>query len=95
MDTETPPAEVRRSRSRGRYNAAMKMLRRAHMYAGLSLKTFVLLYGLTDFLFNHPESGLLIWWQMKPLRRFGAFVMVVSLIGSIWLVFGMHAAISK
>ena len=35
------------SRARLRYNAAMKIVRRSHMYAGLFLLPFVLLYDVT------------------------------------------------
>ena len=40
-------------RSRKRYNASMKLTRRLHMYFGLVLAPFVLLYGITAILFNH------------------------------------------
>lgn len=48
----TPPAPHRPRRRWG--NRAMKFVRRAHLYAGLALVPFVILYGLTAFLFNHP-----------------------------------------
>lgn len=48
------PTPVKR-RNRKRYNAGMKILRRVHMYFGLVLTPFVLLYGVTAMLFNHPE----------------------------------------
>ena len=51
------------SRARVRYNAGMKYVRRAHMYAGLFLVPFVLLYGLTAFLFNHPD-----WFSDRSVR---------------------------
>ena len=38
---------------RKKYNALMKMIRRLHMYFGLILVPFVLLYGITAMLFNH------------------------------------------
>ena len=44
------------SRARIRYNAALKFLRRAHLFAGLFMAPWVLLYGVTGFLFNHPEA---------------------------------------
>jgi hypothetical protein len=45
-----------RSRARVRYNAALKLVRRAHMFAGLFLTPWVFLYGITGFLFNHPYA---------------------------------------
>ena len=47
-----PPKKNRNSRKR--YNAIMKIVRRLHMYFGLGLTPFVLLYGITAMLFNHP-----------------------------------------
>ncbi len=44
------------SRSRVRYNAALKFVRRIHMYAGLFMTPWVFLYGVTGFLFNHPDA---------------------------------------
>jgi hypothetical protein len=44
------------SRARVRYNAALKLVRRVHMYLGLFLTPWVLLYGVSAFLFNHPEA---------------------------------------
>ncbi|MEO0479424.1 MAG: hypothetical protein AAF196_08085 [Planctomycetota bacterium] len=34
----------------------MKAVRRVHLYAGLALCPFVLLFGVSAFLFNHPTS---------------------------------------
>jgi hypothetical protein len=48
--------EKHQSRTRVRYNRSMKLIRRAHMYAGLFLLPWVFLYGVTAFLFNHPEA---------------------------------------
>lgn len=64
MTTE-PQSRVARpsSRARVRYNAGMKLVRRAHMYVGLFLVPFVLLYGLTAFLFNHPD-----WFSDRSVR---------------------------
>src|SRR3954465_14895470 len=45
-----------RSRARIRSHAAMKLVRRSHMYAGLFLIPWVFLYGVTAFLFNHPDA---------------------------------------
>ncbi len=43
-----------RPRSRRRFNALVKLVRRTHLYFGLLLVPFVLLYGATAILFNHP-----------------------------------------
>ncbi len=47
-------------RRRTRYNASLKIFRRTHMYFGLLLVPFVLLYGVTAILFNHPS-----WFNSK------------------------------
>lgn len=44
------------SRPRPLYPRAMKLLRRLHLYSGLLLAPWVLLYGVTAFLFNHPGA---------------------------------------
>lgn len=49
------------------WRRTMKLLRRIHLYAGLALVPFVALYGVTGFLFNHPE----IWSETQD-RRFSA-----------------------
>ena len=41
---------------RARYNAALKVVRRVHLFAGLFMTPWVFLYGVTGFLFNHPEA---------------------------------------
>ena len=43
-----------KKRRRKRYGASMKVTRRLHMYFGLVLTPFVLLYGVTAIFFNHP-----------------------------------------
>ena len=47
----SPPGPRRRSKSSSR---ALTVLRRIHLYSGLVLLPWVLLYGVTGFLFNHP-----------------------------------------
>jgi hypothetical protein len=42
---------------------ATRLIRRVHMYAGLVFLPWVLLYGVTAFLFNHPT----IWSRRQPL----------------------------
>jgi hypothetical protein len=51
-DGSSPPDP----RYRVRYNAALKLLRRCHLFAGLFMTPWVFLYGVTGFLFNHPEA---------------------------------------
>ncbi len=43
-----------RARARTRFNQSMKLVRRAHLYAGLFMTPWVFLYGITATLFNHP-----------------------------------------
>ena len=50
-----PSSMKKKRRSRKRYNASMKLTRRLHMYFGLVLAPFVLLYGITAILFNHQS----------------------------------------
>ncbi|WP_406698112.1 hypothetical protein V5E97_04555 [Singulisphaera sp. Ch08] len=44
-----------RARARTRFNQSMKLVRRAHLYAGLFMTPWVFLYGVTGMLFNHPQ----------------------------------------
>lgn len=53
--TRTSGATAARNR-RLQYNRVMKVVRRAHLYAGLFMTPWVFLYGITAFLFNHPEA---------------------------------------
>ncbi len=48
------PVPAVRSRRRPPFRALVQVLRRGHLYAGLLMLPWVLLYGLTAFLFNHP-----------------------------------------
>ncbi|MEL6905178.1 MAG: PepSY domain-containing protein [Planctomycetota bacterium] len=50
---DAPTAPVQR-RKRKTWPKVMKFLRRVHLYSGLMLLPWVLLYGVTAFLFNHP-----------------------------------------
>jgi len=57
VDAEPGP-RPRRSLLRPRwYGAAMKVVRRIHMYLGLMLFPWILLYGISGMSFNHPEVG--------------------------------------
>src|SRR3989442_15151856 len=51
-ETATLPA----SRTRVRTNAALKVVRRVLLFAGLFMTPWVFLYGVTGFLFNHPGA---------------------------------------
>jgi len=55
---EHPPAgkKATQSRSRVRFNQAMRLVRRSHLYAGLFMTPWVFLYGVTALLFNHPSA---------------------------------------
>ena len=46
------------------WRRTMKFLRRVHLYSGLALVPFVALYGVTAFLFNHPEV-----WSETSIRQ--------------------------
>lgn len=54
--TEACDEPAPKRRSRVRYNRVMKVVRRAHLYAGLFMTPWVFLYGVTALLFNHPEA---------------------------------------
>jgi hypothetical protein len=51
----TPSKAQLRARARTRFNQSMKLVRRAHLYAGLLMTPWVFLYGVTALLFNHPQ----------------------------------------
>jgi len=36
-------------------------------------------------------SGLVMWWQLKAVRRAGVVIVVVSALAAAWLAIGMHA----
>src|SRR5262249_60112738 len=36
-------------------------------------------------------SGLVMWWQLKAVRRTGLAVVVMSAAAAVWLAMGMHA----
>lgn len=50
---ESLPARKRRRKSRG-WTRSMHWIRRIHLYLGLLMLPWVLLYGFTGMLFNHP-----------------------------------------
>ncbi|MEC5127407.1 PepSY domain-containing protein [Verrucomicrobiales bacterium BCK34] len=51
--TEKKGTEVRRSRKNK--NRVLKLVRRIHMYTGLILLPWVILFGFSGMLFNHPD----------------------------------------
>jgi len=57
VKSELPAAEwAAIAHARSRWNHAMKLVRRIHLYSGLFMFPFVILYGSTAFLFNHPAA---------------------------------------
>ena len=54
---EAPSPRAEPPRPRRRYGAVMKFVRRLHMYLGLLVFPWVLLFGASGALFNHPEIG--------------------------------------
>ena len=52
------PTRARKVRmsARNRYNATVKLFRRGHLFTGLFMTPWVFLYGISGFLFNHPEA---------------------------------------
>lgn len=56
-DAARGPRSPRGSRGRPRYGAIMKVVRRVHMYLGLLLFPWILLFGISGTLFNHPQIG--------------------------------------
>ena len=53
-ETEAARPAARKSRRRAK-NQLLKLVRRIHLYSGILLLPWVLLYGVTALLFNHPE----------------------------------------
>jgi hypothetical protein len=54
--TTVTTASVPKARARLRFNQTMRLVRRAHLYAGLFMTPWVFLYGATALLFNHPQA---------------------------------------
>lgn len=61
MGTEAgaPPGEASALRVRRRWSSGkvLKVVRRIHLYAGLIMLPWILLYGVSGLLFNHPNLG--------------------------------------
>jgi hypothetical protein len=53
LPVTSPPPE----RPRKRYQLVMKLVRRTHMYLGLLLFPWLLVFGISGMLFNHPNLG--------------------------------------
>lgn len=49
-----PPNPTPNRSGRATWNRVMKLVRRIHLYSGLFLFPWVMLYGVTALLFNHP-----------------------------------------
>ena len=58
VNQPTPEAAARqagRRKRRRRFNAIMRPVRRVHMYLGLFMLPWMLVYGVSALLFNHPD----------------------------------------
>ena len=64
---DAPLPVVRLFRGRSRLRAFVLLLRRLHLYTGLLMLPWVLLYGVTAFLFNHPT-----FFSDQPTATFDA-----------------------
>lgn len=62
--SETPPKPARKPFAL--WKATKHLLRRGHLYAGLMMLPWVILYGITAFLFNHPTA-----FSDQPSSSFG------------------------
>lgn len=51
-----PPQHKKQPKHKTLWKHTKHVLRRGHMYAGLFLLPWVILYGITAFLFNHPTA---------------------------------------
>lgn len=72
-------AVERAARSGRRRGRVLRIVRRVHMYAGLVLMPWLLFFGLSGMLFNHPNVGEQVKGQpvsaadMKALSQFEAW----------------------
>lgn len=53
----SPPQSTPGARSPKKYQLVMKYVRRVHMYLGLVLFPWLLVFGVSGMLFNHPNLG--------------------------------------
>lgn len=58
---------VKRGSTKKNWNTMMKLVRRIHLYSGLFMFPWVLLYGVTGMFFNHPR-----WFTGGEVRTFAA-----------------------
>lgn len=65
-----PPRGLARPRW---YGAVMKVVRRVHMYLGLLLFPWILMFGTSGMLFNHPEIGRDIGTRELSVAEMSAF----------------------
>lgn len=74
-DSPSPETRSARPRSTPRPPAKqlLQLLRRGHLYFGLLLFPWAILYGVTAFLFNHPTA-----FSDQPTRQFGREALVGS-----------------
>ncbi len=64
-------------RRRPFHRRVVQLLRRLHMYAGLLMVPWVVLYGITGFLFNHPNA-----FSDQPAASFGPAALAGSPMAS-------------
>ncbi len=67
MNLDAPLPVVRVFRGRSRLRTFVLLLRRLHLYTGLLMLPWVLLYSVTAFLFNHPT-----FFSDQPTATFDA-----------------------
>lgn len=67
VETQTEPTAVPTGRRRPLHKRVIHVLRRGHLYFGLFLFPWAILYGVTAFLFNHPTA-----FSDQPTVTFGA-----------------------
>ena len=86
--------------SLARRTTILRWIRRLHRYCGLAMLPWVLLYAVSGFLWIHAlivdltimclvlwcMTGLVMWWQLRRLRRIGWVVMLSGLVASVWLL---------
>lgn len=66
MDAPKPTVK-RKSNASKSWNTTMKLVRRVHLYSGLFMFPWVLLYGVTGMFFNHPR-----WFTGDNVQSFVA-----------------------
>ncbi|WP_315855439.1 PepSY domain-containing protein [Rubinisphaera sp. JC750] len=57
VDESAPrPRRKQKSKASKGWNSMMKLFRRVHLYSGIFMFPWVLLYGVTGMFFNHPQA---------------------------------------